>query len=82
MFFSDLGNSGQGNNPRIERSYMDGSHRFDMKLSDILYPIALAVDHINERLFWVDSYLDHLETVDYFGFGRCVIFLCMFFDFF
>ena len=70
LFFADLGNSGPGNDPRIERTYMDGSNRFDLKLNKILNPRGLTVDPVNQRLFWVDSHLDHLETVDYYGFNR------------
>ena len=70
LFFADLGNSGPGNDPRIERTYMDGSNRFDLKLSKILNPRGLTVDPVNQRLFWVDSHLDHLETVDYYGLNR------------
>lgn len=70
LFFTDLGNTGPGNNPRIERAYMDGSNRFDLKLKKILNPVGLTVDPVNQRLFWVDSHLDHLETVDYFGMNR------------
>ncbi|XP_076440226.1 low-density lipoprotein receptor-related protein 2-like [Babylonia areolata] len=70
LFFSDMGNSGPGNKPRIERAYMDGKHRVDLKLTKILSPRGLTVDPTNKRLFWVDSHLDHLETVDYNGMNR------------
>lgn len=72
MFYADLGNSGPGNDARIERAFMDGSNRIDLKLSKILNPRGLTVDSINQRLFWVDSHLDHLETVDYHGLNRSV----------
>lgn len=78
LFFADLGNSGPGNDPRIERTYMDGSNRFDLKLSKILNPRGLTVDPVNQRLFWVDSHLDHLETVDYYGLNRYFWLICWF----
>ena len=51
---------------------MDGSNRFDLKVNKILNPRGLTVDPVNQRLFWVDSHLDHLETVDYYGMNRYV----------
>ncbi|KAK3804170.1 hypothetical protein RRG08_023533 [Elysia crispata] len=41
-----------------------------MDLTKILQPQALTIDPVNQRLFWVDSHLDHLETVDYNGMNR------------
>ncbi|RUS81825.1 hypothetical protein EGW08_010417, partial [Elysia chlorotica] len=70
MFFADRGQDGPTMQPRIERVYMDGSHRWNMNLTKILRPQALTVDPVNQRLFWVDSHLDHLETVDYNGMNR------------
>ncbi|KAK7507961.1 hypothetical protein BaRGS_00000926, partial [Batillaria attramentaria] len=70
LFYADLGNSGPGNDARIERAFMDGSNRISLKLNKILNPRGLTVDSVNQRLFWVDSHLDHLETVDYSGLNR------------
>lgn len=39
----------------------------------LLEPIALTVDSIKKRLFWIDRKYDHLETCDYFGLKRFVI---------
>lgn len=73
LFFADLGNSSPGNVPRIERTFMDGSNRWNLKITKILNPQGLTVDSINHRLFWVDSHLDHLETVDYDGLNRWAV---------
>lgn len=56
--------------PRIERVFMDGSKRWDLGLNKILYPQGLTLDTVNQRVYWVDSQLDHLESVDYNGLKR------------
>lgn len=70
MFFADNGNTSPGNEPRIERAFMDGSNRWNLKLTKVLNPRGITLDPLNRRLFWVDSHLDHLETVDYDGLDR------------
>ncbi|XP_035827354.1 low-density lipoprotein receptor-related protein 2 [Aplysia californica] len=73
LFFADRGHKGPYLKPRIERVFMDGSHRWNMGLTKILQPQAIALDTVNQRIFWVDSHLDHLDTVDYNGQNRRTI---------
>ncbi|CAL1543756.1 unnamed protein product [Lymnaea stagnalis] len=70
LFFADRGLKGPMMKPRIERLFMDGSHRWDLGLNKILHPQGLALDLVNRRVYWVDSHLDHLESVDYNGQNR------------
>uniref|UniRef100_A0A2C9KAN0 EGF-like domain-containing protein n=1 Tax=Biomphalaria glabrata TaxID=6526 RepID=A0A2C9KAN0_BIOGL len=67
LFFADRGQKGPTMKPRIERVFMDGSHRWDLGLSKMLHPQGLTLDLVNQRVYWVDSQLDHLEGVDYNG---------------
>lgn len=76
MFYSDLGrNLGRADNipPKIERAYMDGTHRLKLSLSKIYGPTGLTVDAVNRRVYWTDSKFDHLETVDYDGRFRYMV---------
>ncbi|ESO82183.1 hypothetical protein LOTGIDRAFT_170220 [Lottia gigantea] len=73
MFFVDVGRKSKRNSAKIERAFMDGSHRLDLKLNKLLLPVSITVDIINERIFWVDSHLDHIETVNYHGLDRRTI---------
>ncbi|XP_041374759.1 low-density lipoprotein receptor-related protein 2-like [Gigantopelta aegis] len=73
LFYADMGSKLRRNSARIVRVFMDGSHRVNLKLSKILAPTSLSVDTTTKRLFWIDSHLDHLETVDYFGLNRRIV---------
>lgn len=66
MFFSDYGRKPR-HKTRIERAYMDGSKRFLLVNTDIIAPTSITVDAVNKRIFWTDSRLDHIQTVDYGG---------------
>ncbi len=68
MFFTDLGNPGNARFPtKIERAYMDGSRRVVLVKDKITAPMGVTVDIIAQRIYWTDSHMDHIETVDYFG---------------
>jgi integrin beta 2 len=36
----------------------------------IVYPYGVAVDIPNEHVYWVDTYLDFIERIDYNGKNR------------
>lgn len=66
LFFSDYGRKPR-HKTRIERAYMDGSKRFLLVNKDIIAPTSITVDAVNKRIFWTDSRLDHIQTVDFSG---------------
>lgn len=68
LFFTDYGNVA-----KVERCDMDGMNRTRIVESKIEQPTALALDLINKYLYWVDSYLDYVEVVDYHGRNRHTI---------
>lgn len=39
----------------------------------IVYPYGLSVDFPNQHVYWVDTYLDFIERVDYNGKNRKTI---------
>lgn len=74
LFFTDSGfYSDKLRGPRIEKALMDGRNRQVLVKDKLLEPIAITVDLIKKRLFWIDRKYDHLETSDYFGMKRFII---------
>lgn len=75
LFFTDTGNMRnlRLQAPKIERVFMDGSMRKVIVKDKLLEPIAIALDRVKKRVFWIDRKYDHLETCDYYGLKRYVI---------
>ncbi len=63
MYWTDWGKW-----PKIERSWMDGSHRSAIVTEDVVWPNGLAVD--GERIYWIDANLDIIETARVDGSDR------------
>ncbi|KAK2718097.1 hypothetical protein QYM36_006775 [Artemia franciscana] len=66
MFFTEWGASAA----RLERAFLDGTERKDLVVDKIVYPYGLALDYANLHVYWVDTYLDFIERVDYDGHNR------------
>ncbi|RVE42510.1 hypothetical protein evm_012839, partial [Chilo suppressalis] len=65
MFIADTG--------QIIRANMDGTHTKAI-VSEAAYKASgIAVDIIAKRVFWCDSLLDYIETVDYDGLHRFLV---------
>lgn len=62
MFWCDWGHP-----PRIEVAHMTGKQRNTLVIRDLVRPHALALDLPQRRLYWIDSRLLRLESVDYYG---------------
>lgn len=56
-----------GQNPKIERSYLDGSGRVAIVTTELGWPNGLAIDYDSYRLYWADAQLDCIETADLNG---------------
>ena len=64
LFWSDWGEQ-----PRIERAGMDGSHRsviVDDERS-VRWPNGIALDLVSDRIFWVDAKLNLVGSADLDG---------------
>ena len=59
--------------PRIERSYLDGSNRTVIVTGKLVLPSSITLDLAAERLYFVDSWMDYIETCNYDGSGRTQI---------
>lgn len=42
-------------NPSIEKSNLDGSNRVTVIKEDLYEPLAVAIDHSNKKLYWIDD---------------------------
>lgn len=57
----------------LEKAKMDGTERKTLVDYKIVYPYGVAVDYPNEHVYWVDTYLDYIERVDYNGVRRITV---------
>lgn len=69
MFFTKWGHSA----PALERSLLNGASREAIVSRKIVYPYGVAVDIPTATVYWVDTYLDYVEKVDYSGKNRKTI---------
>ena len=58
---------------KIERAWMDGSHRQVVVSKDIVWPNGIALDVVDQRLFWCDAKNDRIESVKVDGSDRQII---------
>jgi hypothetical protein len=68
LFWSDWGDQ-----PKIERSALDGSNRTVLVSDSIVWPNSLSVDYIRNHLYWIDAKLKHIERCDLDGNNRQII---------
>lgn len=66
MFFTKWGHSP----PMLERALLDGTNRTTLVHQKIVYPYDIAVDFPLQHIYWVDSYLDFVERINYDGTNR------------
>lgn len=65
MFWSDW-----GQNPRIERAFMDGTVRQVIVSTKLYWPNGLALDYTTRRVYFADAYLKYIDYCDYDGNNR------------
>ena len=57
MFWTDWGTS-----PKIERAHLDGSNRVTIVDSRLGWPNGVAIDHADNKLYWVDANTQAVEV--------------------
>lgn len=65
VFWSDW-----GPNPKIERSYMDGSERTAIISKGVFWPNGLAIDYPAHRIYWADAKHHVIESSNFDGSER------------
>lgn len=68
MYWSDWGEI-----PKIEKAAMDGTMRSTLFAKNLTWPNGLAIDHIQEKLFWADGGTKVIECANLDGTGRKII---------
>lgn len=59
---------------KIEKASLDGSQRVPIVTANLRWPNGIVLDRGNKRIFWVDGGNDRVESVDYNGNNRKLIF--------
>jgi len=70
LHFSYLYWTDWGDNPKIERSFLDGSSRSSVINTDLGFPNGLALDYTAKQIYWADALKDRIETSDLHGRNR------------
>ncbi len=69
MFWTDWGQT-----PKIERATLSGTKRVTIVTSNLQWPNGIDLDRQNRLVFWVDAGTDRVESVDYHGNNRKLLF--------
>lgn len=69
MYWTDWGTI-----PKIERAYLNGQSRSTIVSSSLGWPNDISLDHSTQKIYWVDAKTDTIETSDYNGANRRIIF--------
>lgn len=54
----------------MERALLNGKERRVLVDSKIVYPYGVTIDYALEHVYWVETYLDFVERVNYDGSNR------------
>ncbi|KAL9960419.1 hypothetical protein ACROYT_G033874 [Oculina patagonica] len=63
-----------GSSPKIEKASLTGNQRVTIVTANLYWPNGVELDKGNKRIFWVDARLDRIESVDYDGNNRKLLF--------
>lgn len=64
MFWTDW----DEHKPGVNRANMDGSGiKVIRDSTDVHWPNGITIDHISERIYWVDAKLDYIGSADLEG---------------
>jgi len=69
MFWSD-----EGAHPKIEKASLRGNQRVAIVTTYLFYPNGIDLDRGNKRIFWVDAGYDRVESINYNGNNRKILF--------
>jgi len=69
MFWTDWGASA-----KIERASLSGGQRVAIVTTYIFYPNGIDLDRGNKRIFWVDAGYERVQSINYNGNNRKILF--------
>lgn len=62
-----------GQNPKIERAFMDGQERQVVIGENLVQPNGITIDYESQRVYWCDSGLNVIEYSSVDGTGRTTL---------
>ena len=77
MFWTDWGAT-----PKIEKSTLNGTQRITLVTSNLIWPNGITLDRQNRLVFWVDAGTYRVESMDYHGNNRTLLFQRRLYHFF
>ena len=69
MIWTDWGSA-----PKIEKASLSGQQRVAIVTKEVYWPNGIDLDRGGKRVFWVDAGYDRVESVDYNGNNRKLLF--------
>jgi len=69
MFWTDWGAA-----PKIEKSTLNGTQRVTMVTSNLQWPNGITLDRQGRLVFWVDAGTGRVESIDYHGNNRKLLY--------
>ncbi|XP_076069558.1 LDL receptor protein 1 isoform X2 [Oratosquilla oratoria] len=58
---------------RIERAWMDGTHREEFVGDNLQWPNGLTIDFLKRHLYWCDGYFNKIERINLDGTNRQIV---------
>ena len=69
MIWTDWGSA-----PKIEKASLSGQQRVAIVTKEVYWPNGIDLDRGGKRVYWVDAGYDRVESVDYNGDNRKLLF--------
>ena len=63
-----------GAHPKIEKAFLSGNQKVTIVSTYLFYPNGIELDRGNKRIFWVDAGYDRVESINYNGSNRKILF--------
>ena len=63
-----------GSTPKIERASLSGQQRVAIVTTGVFWPRGIDLDRGGKRVFWVDAIYERVESIDYNGNNRKLLF--------
>nr|XP_039251753.1 low-density lipoprotein receptor-related protein 2-like [Styela clava] len=62
-----------GQNPKIERAFLDASNRTTMTSAGVVFPRGITIDYQTHQVYWVDDHTSTIERMEWDGTNVVII---------
>ena len=62
-----------GTQAKVERASMDGQDRIALITTDLTSPYGITIDYVEQKIYWVDAFLDKIEYSNTDGSNRVTL---------